>query len=414
MSIYKHFKAVALQLVQKDYPNTTEQDLDRWIVQTGYGDDAPRPYELTPSLIYVYAANLLNSGRPGPDKRAFGKLASTVIRKHFLIQNVLTPINLEDLAHKFIFELNQTGIQLTKKGNQTYIAHLNNITANKKSTIYSLLISIIGFCDLLRTNYQSSATKYHQSFLVNHEVSLQDIVRKLNEITKFKLNGVAVGMNFMKDSQMPAVAGDHLEIHNSGQIQYLVKPDMHVMRFMLRVTQRHQGSIEELCHMKPTKFIQLYENASPSPSFETNMDNHNHKGFKRGDILCIKDIYTITKDESVPPIFLDRVLYLIGSGSFKEIKLSTSQLDRYKAALSGLQPQTFEFEFYEPVLSRLRRVMRLIELDTPKEIIAHEHAWLVDEMKRAEGKTFGVEIPYTAQQLQELKNQKDINDFLSE
>jgi hypothetical protein len=52
----------------------------------------------------------------------------------------------------------------------------------------------------------------------------------------------------------------------------------------------------------------------------------------------------------------------------------------------------------------------LIELNAPKEIIAHEHAWLVDEMKRAEGKTFGVETPYTAQQLQELKNQKDIDD----
>ena len=410
MSIYQHFKSVALQLVQKDYPNTTEKDLDEWIVQTGYGDDAPRPYELTPSLIYVYAANLLNSGLLGPDNREFGKLASAVISKHYLKQNVLTPINLKDLAQKFVSELNQTEIKLTKKGNQPYIAHLNNIAANKKSTIYSLLISIIGFCDLLRNNYQSSAAKYHQSFLAKPEVSFQDIAQKLNEITKLKLNGVAVGMNFMKDSQMPAVADKHLEIQSSGHIQYLVKPDMHVMRFMLRVTQRHQGSIEELCHMQPTKFMQLYENARPLPTFEGNIDDDNHKGFKRGDILCIKDIYTITEHESVPPIFLDRVLYLIGSGSFKGKNLSTSQLDRYKAALSGLQAQTFELEFYEPVSSRLRRVKRLIELNAPKEIISHEHAWLVDEMKRAEGKTFGVETPYTAQQLQELKNQKDIDD----
>jgi hypothetical protein len=92
---------------------------------------------------------------------------------------------------------------------------------------------------------------------------------------------------------MPAVSAKHLEIQSSGHIQYLVKPDMHVMRFMLRVTQRHQGSIEELCHMQPTKFMQLYENARPLPTFEGNIDNDNHKGFKRGDILCIKDIYTI-------------------------------------------------------------------------------------------------------------------------
>jgi hypothetical protein len=414
MSIYQHLKAIALRLVQKDHPDTTEKDLETWIVQTGYGVDAPRPYESTPSLIYVYAANLLNSGLLGPDKRAFGKLASTVINKHYLKQNVLTPIDLEGFAQKFIAELNQTRIQLTKNGNQKYIAHLNNITANKQSTIYSLLISIISFCDLLRDNYHSSAAEYHQSFLIKNEVSFQDIVRKLNEITKFRLNGVAVGMNFMKDSQMPAVADGKLKIQDSGLIQYLVKPDMHVMRFMLRVTQRHHGSIEELCHMRPPEFMQLYETSMPLPSFEAKIDNDNLKTFKRGDIFCIKDIYTIAKHEAIPPIFLDRILYLIGSGSFKGKKLRTSQLERYEAALSGLQPQTFELEFYEPVSSRLNRVKRLIELNAPKEIIAHEHAWLVDEMKRAEGKTFGVEIPYTPQQLQELKNQEDIDDFLSE
>lgn len=58
--------------------------------------------------------------------------------------------------------------------------------------------------------------------------------------------------------------------------------------------------------------------------------------------------------------------------------------------------------------------MRLIELNAPQEIIAHEHAWLIDEMKRAHAKTHGVDIPYTAQQLQELNNHKDIDDLYGE
>ena len=415
MSIYQHFKSIALQLVQKDYPDTTEQDLDRWIVQTGYGEDAPRPYESTPSLIYVYAANLLNSGRRGPDKHAFGKLASIVINKHYLKQNVLSSINLQDLAEKFILELNKTGIQLTRNGNQKYVSDLKTITANNKSTIYSLLVSIISFCNLLKEKYHSSAAEYHKSFLAEKDSSLQNIVQKLNEITELELIGVAVGMNFMKDSQMPAIADELLNIKESGFIPFLVKPDMHVMRFMLMVTKRYLGFIEELYQMQPPQFTALYEGAKPSARYDSNLNNDNCRGLDRGDVLCIKDIYTIAKAESIPPIFLDRVLYLIGSGSFKSKKdLSTTQLERYKAALSGLEPQTFQLEFYEPVSSRLSRVIRLIESNAPKEIIAHEHAWLIDEMKRAEAKTHGVDIPYSAQQLQELKDQKDIDDFYVE
>jgi len=407
-TIYSRLKSRALELIQETYPDATEQDLDHWIISTGYGGDAPRPYENITSLIYVYAANLLNSGRRGPNKRAFARLASSVIAKYYLREGALSAIEIDDFARKFLIEIDETNIQLTEKGNQKYLNDLCNINENKKSTIRLLLLSLISFCNFLRDSYRSSAINYHKSFLNQEETSFDQVSAKLQEIVGIKLIGVAVGMNFMKDSQMPAVADGSLEIANSGLIRYLVKPDMHVMRFMLYLTGRYKSSVNELCHLTPDRFTAAYADSKPSGIYQARVANQEPSDLPKGEVLCINDIYTIAEVESIPPIYIDRILYLIGSGSFKGSKdLKTSQIDRYRYVL------TSEYIYYREVFFRLRRAARLIELKAPKVVVSNEEEWLNIELGRAEAALLGLYVPYTDQQQKELDSLKEIDELLN-
>ena len=396
MDIYQQLKSTALELVRIDYPDKTESELDHWIINTGYGDYAPEPYESIRSLIYVYAANLLNSGLRGPNIHSFGKLASDVISKHFIKDNAITQIALDELAQRFLEELQSSDIQLTKNGNQKYIEDLRYINSPNRSAIKRLLLSIIGFCDLLRDSYQSSAAVYHRKFLEIENFSFSAINHMVKELTQFELVGVALAMNFMKDSQMPAVADGRVSIHESGLIQYLVKPDMHVMRFMLHITKRYRGSIDNLFTMSASEFNDLYTRSVPEERFSDDNGNVHLKGISQGEVLCINDMYTLSAEESIPPVFLDRIIYLIGSGSFDSKKrLSTRQLDRYRSALSGIHEQYFEIEMYEEPLRRLNSVIQLIRSNAGNQAIAREHNLLLEEIRRADAKAHGVNNPNT-------------------
>lgn len=403
-SLYSRLKSRALELIQETYPDATEQDLDDWIISTGYGGDAQKPYKNITSLIYVYAANLLNGGLRGPNKHEFGRLASTVIAKYYLSEGELSAIEIKDFAQKFLIEINKTNIQLTRKGNQKYLSDLSNINRNERSTIRLLLLSLISFCNFLRDSYRSSAYNYHKSFLNQEEVSFEHVSTKLNEIIGIKLIGVAVGMNFMKDSQMPAVADGLVEIGNSGLIQYLVKPDMHVMRFMLYLTGRYKSSVDELCNMPCKRFTANYVNNTPSRLYPARVANQARNALLKGEVLCINDIHTFARRESIPPIYIDRILYLIGSGSFKgRGDLKTSQINRYRYVLSS------EYVYYEEVFFRLRRVVRLLECKAPKEIVLKAEEWLDVELGRAEAATLGLYVPYTSQQQEDLDHLKNID-----
>jgi hypothetical protein len=408
-AIYPRLKSRALELIRETYPDATEQELDHWIINTGYGTDAPKPYENIRSLIYVYAANLLNAGLRGPDKHAFGRLASTVIANHYLSEGTLTPVEIEDLAAKFLYEINRTNIQLTRDGNQKYLDDLNDINKNKRSAIRSLLLSLISFCNFLRDSYQSSAANYHKSFLTPEEASFEHVSSKLEEIIGFRLVGVAVGMNFMKDSQMPAVADRLLESGNSGLIQYLVKPDMHVMRFMLYLTGRYKSSVYDLYNIPSRLFTAAYVDSKPSKIYQSEVSNHKQHALPKGEVLCINDIYCMAESESIPPIYIDRILYLFGSGSFKSRgDLRTPRIVRYRYVLSS------EYVYYREVFFRLRRVIRLCELKAPKEVVSHEERWLDIELERAEAATLGSYRPYTDQQQEELDSLKEIYDIFDD
>ena len=67
------------------------------------------------------------------------------------------------------------------------------------------------------------------------------------------------------------------------------------------------------------------------------------------------------------------------------------------------QPETFELP-----KKRLNRLMRLMELNAPHEIIENEYNWFRVEVARADKITHGEDAPYTEEQISELEFLREI------
>lgn len=70
-SMLQVLRDVAISRVQTAIRGFNEQDLDQWVMSTGYAD-APAPHEDCGDLLYVYAASLTNAGGAKPDPEGFG------------------------------------------------------------------------------------------------------------------------------------------------------------------------------------------------------------------------------------------------------------------------------------------------------------------------------------------------------
>ena len=62
-------------------------------------------------------------------------------------------------------------------------------------------------------------------------------------------------------------------------------------------------------------------------------------------------------------------------------------------------------EFFERVTNRLTRLNRMMELQAPNSIIEMEYKWFMIEVERCAGAINGIDIPYTEEQLEYLREQ---------
>jgi len=66
-------------------------------------------------------------------------------------------------------------------------------------------------------------------------------------------------------------------------------------------------------------------------------------------------------------------------------------------------PMKFQAETFELSKKRINRLMRLMELNAPHEIIETEYNWFRIEVARADKITHGEDAPYTEEQISELE-----------
>lgn len=336
MTPWSIIKNLALRLVQNDFRNIDMEDLNSWIVASYY-PDAPKPHESTRDLIYAYAASLRNAGGPGPRFDRFAAIVASTVSRHWIQQNTLQRFNLPQLAQQCLARLGEEGVlPFADNGRGNYENQLESIGAgeNIAPKIMQLLMqSIVNFSDFLIENYNGSAVIYHNSFFPeeNENFSLFAF-RKYQEIGDFPRIGIAVAMNFFKDSQVTGIKDNPQCQLNESAISWFVKPDKHVSRLMLYETSRStQMNIDStsLATLKDSKCFSHYRACLPANGFDRDyITNAARNGIAQWQ--CIEDVHCWARRENISPLEIDRVLYLIGSGRFGAGNLTTPQLERYR------------------------------------------------------------------------------------
>jgi hypothetical protein len=341
--MWNELKLLALNIVRDDsrYTDETEEQLLRWVLNTGY-PGARKSHESTRDLLYVYAASLLNSGAPGPAFDRFAEMITMALTR-LINDNVIGEVELTVLARNCGDYLDKSDAgPITKNGTVDYRRQLERMARGQNETgiLFQLLTSVIEFIEFLRRNYGGSAATYHRAFANTYDGACPNffVLAKYAEISNFKRIGVAVGMNFFKDSQVRGfqIPNQTLSDTYTSNVGWFVKPDKHVLRLMLCATGRmFRGGInhEDLFNLNDQITLKAYTGFDEKnyPNQHYNLCRGRNKN-EMGKWYCIEDIHRIAAREGISPLAYDRLLYLIGSGRYKDPgkRLSLSQEERYR------------------------------------------------------------------------------------
>jgi hypothetical protein len=276
-----------------------------------------------------------NAGGPGPHFERFaGMLAAAVSSS--IENNMIHPMSRAELAASAARVLrNDIALPLTRQPSRVdYLVQLDALAAggSPRGILTSALSGVSGFTRLLSEGYNGSAECYHETFLdwpLDHEHG-RFLVDRLSEIAALDRMGVAVGLNFIKDSQVPALAGKQLADLANVPISYFVKPDMHVLRLMLATTNRHELN-RDLIVLPESNAKRLYAQNAAHNFWPGGRTHELRPNGEKGQWDCVDDVLHWAHEAGTVPLEIDRLLYLIGSGRYLDgQKLKVSQTTRYE------------------------------------------------------------------------------------
>ena len=350
--MWSDIKDTALNIVRSDerYRTLSHAGLDEWMLSTGY-QSAGQAHTSTKALLYTFAASLCNAGGPGPGFQAFAEMVAGAA-DGYIVQNILQPVDLPQFSDACYLYLAQADARpLAKNGRVDYPEDIRQMAGGlipRRSkgvpVVLQLLTGVVGFMDFLRLRYQGDARVYHAAFDRPHHVGdpTEFVVERFQEIAHLSRVGVAVAMNFFKDSQAPALRGQPLASALANQTGWYIKPDMHVLRLMLRATGRsHAAGVSDkmLVTLKESEAARLYGSQAGTGIWSAEYQLHRRRpNVERGKWDCVEDVHRWASMDAVAPLEIDRTLYLVGSGRYGTGKrLAMSQAERYHTMFAAMR-----------------------------------------------------------------------------
>lgn len=347
--MWNTIKTLALGLLREDprYQGETEASLLQWVLDTGY-EGAPEPHQLVRDLIYVYAASLRNAGGPGPQFEPFAAMVATAAES-FIANNLVAEATLPAFAHCCGAYLDSPGARpLAVGGTRDYRDQLQQMANGNQipgfSVLQSCLQSVTAFIGYLHREYGGSASKYHYAFTGACAETAPNafVVERYREIAGFPRVGVAVGMNFFKDSQVPAFRHGNLDDLLARHVGWFAKPDKHVLRLMLHATSRTASAgidCGELFRLSDSLAVRTYAQEPPAAFQARPYElDQGQPGSERGAWRCVEDIHRLAALEGIAPLGFDRLMYLLGSGRYKDPSqpLVVSRSERYRRFVQAI------------------------------------------------------------------------------
>ena len=329
--MWPEIRLEALNLISKIKIQPQLADIDQYILGTGY-QWAPHPHESTIDLLTVYAANLRNTSGGGPLPYPFSLMITAAVESEGVIEEnqLVRPLDLSSFSKACAEYLGSSGaVQLAKVTNIDYRRDLVDLSLGRErkgAVLNGPIKSIVGFSELLVRSFGGNAHKFHQkidcicdpSKTANFVVSCYEMTKHLPGV-----GGVALAMNFYKDSQASSKKHTPLSDLVNTQVGWFVKPDMHILRFMLAATGRADSagiSDSMLADLKQEEATELYVRYGPRKSWSNpvyNLDSGQPMD-RIGQWRCVEDVHRFARHLQISPFEVDRLLFMLGSGNFGE------------------------------------------------------------------------------------------------
>ncbi len=329
--IYDGINDTALEIVKSDFPQTSQIDLEKWIKSNGYSNN-PSPHENNKDFITIFLKNIFNSGYRGYPEIV--EIIINTIEKNYTFNNSeIDKIQIQSLSNDCLNYLEN--INSNKK--IEIIRQLNELKEGKKNnkSIYKIFNSLCFFLKTMKNKYGGYAKEFSYSFFLEENIEKFPIHIKSHSdnLVEIPQIGSALAMNFIKDTQINLIKNKSDKEIFHLPIGWCVKPDMHVMRIMFALT-NPENSLDKINEniISAGKEMKIWEIKLSNLEKEYIKKNSKfinnysliNKDYNKKDLglwKCIEDIQYFGKKSGIPPIKFDRLIYLVGSGKFKNTNI---------------------------------------------------------------------------------------------
>jgi hypothetical protein len=305
MTMLQILRQVAISRVNTVLAGFGSDDLDRWIMTTGYVAGGA-PQIDTADLFYVYAASITNAGGPKPPFDKFGTVIREGMRQFISGDGRVAKPNDIEIAKSCLPYLTANPLG----GN--FATDMENVANGRpaRRMLSGLLKSVGQFAQWLQ-HYDGKASILHEALTVPAgSAPAQAVFGILRSLHELPWMGIATAANFVKDSQMPGLRDHHTPRSVSRVLAgWFAKPDLHVARLMAYITGRclqPNGQPGGLGWSHALGLFRLppFTNFSGAYPYLISADGP--------AIRVISDVHEWATTAETSALEIDRVLYLIG------------------------------------------------------------------------------------------------------
>ena len=278
----------------------------------------------TEQCLDLYMRNLGNSGAKGPSSNL--PALNKIVFSSLITNNKINRVSPQMLADKYLSASQNQNIKFTNSPSTTdYLDQLRKFSQGQdigQKTLLSWLISTSNFINFLvdhhNGNSETFTSEVERKFKSsdNKIIFIQNLVKSF---IPFHGLGYALAANFIKDL-FACELNKNLSINKQKNhlSAWCVKPDMHVARLMLCITDRTKLT-EDIIKMDIKRVADLYINRAPS----TTWPQLSHYVYPED--LMVYDVYSLARSADCALLEIDRLLFMCGSGNFgQSIKVNNN------------------------------------------------------------------------------------------
>lgn len=359
--VWDRLRELALELVREDprHATATDAELLQRLLKPVHAE-ATTPHSNPLDLLYGYATNLNRTSASSALRWTFARMVRAAAEP-FVRAGCLAPLSMRAFADHCLQLLNAGSEQLAvdpvahaANRQQLVLLARGQRPLRASCSMVPLMSSVVEFSVWLHQRHGGCAATLHEEFAAPVSGCVPNMFQRASAeaIEHLPLVRIGSGLRFLKESQTSGFAvvdacdaSQRLTHLQHCQAGWLVHPDLHVLRLMLHLTGRTADmrlDDWDLANLRGRSLASLQTRyALTRPARHAQVDYQLPRGRareERGLWQCMEDLQHLAWREGVPPLVLDRLLSLIGSGEYvaADQTLATPQRERYARFLQRM------------------------------------------------------------------------------